>query len=129
MAECVAIAGLLLALASLAVPRIPRTHDREAALRKDLTVCRAAIQVFYDDTKHFPSTLADLSAPTAPDTGLNKQGEEEDISGWHGPYLSSVPLDPISNRPLTYCTTTAHLGHVSSSSSAHPSTGDAYASW
>jgi type II secretory pathway pseudopilin PulG len=129
IAECIAAAGLVLALATMAVPRLPRGHDRETTLRKDLTICRAAIQVFYDDTKHFPASLDDLAAKTAPSSGLDDQGEEVPITNWHGPYLSSVPQDPISRQSLSYSTAASHVGVVRSSASGDSGAGSPYASW
>ena len=68
--------------------------------------------MFYDDTKLYPTELNDLASQIPPETGRNAKGEEVELTNWHGPYLKSVPNDPVSGKPLSYVTIPPHVGTV-----------------
>lgn len=127
--EGLVVLAILLVIVGIAVPHLPRRSDKEARLRKNLTFCRAAIQIFYDDTKLYPDSIADLAATSPPDTGRNAKGEEEELTNWHGPYLHFVPNDPVSGKLLLYRTSPPNVGAVSPSATGTASNGTLYKNW
>lgn len=99
---------------------------REDQLRRDLTAVRTAITQFREDTGLWPSTLSDLTVKTAPSTGINNLGSSValDARTWRGPYLSVIPIDPITRTSFGY--TAGPTGWVSSAATGNDSRGIAF---
>ncbi|MCX8052710.1 MAG: type II secretion system protein GspG [Armatimonadetes bacterium] len=133
LVELLVVIVVLAVLAAIVLPKFMNssTRSKEAALRSDLKLLRNAIALFQADTGLYPSTLEDLAATTAPQTGLDRTGTDVAInaSDWHGPYLQEVPNDPISGNPFNYSTTAPNVGKVTSSATGTALDGTAYSSW
>ncbi len=109
-----AVMGLLLAIAA---PRYAQHVDaaREVALRQDLSAMRDAIDKYKSDQGTYPANLADLATRH---------------------YLSSVPVDPITQREDSWRVQTAPDGNASagivdvhSGADGQARDGSTYASW
>ncbi len=59
-----------------------------------------AADAFRADTGCYPATVADLAARNAPATGCDASGNPVPVTGWRGPYLNYVPLDPVGGEGL-----------------------------
>ncbi len=131
--ELLIVIVIIAVLAAIAIPKFSNSNlrSRESSLKSDLKICRDAVQNFYTDTTYYPSTLAALAATSAPATGKDSSGADQTItaSNWHGPYLQSVPNDPVSGSAFTYSTASGTVGNVTSSASGNASDGTAYSSW
>jgi general secretion pathway protein G len=129
LVELLIVIVIIAVLAAIAIPKFSNSNQRsrESSLKSE----RDAVQNYYTDTTYYPATLADLAATTAPGTGLDSAGASQTItsSNWHGPYLQSVPTDPVSGAALTYSTTSPTVGSVTSSATGNASDGTAYSSW
>lgn len=128
------LAVLVLAvLAAIVIPKFttPRIRRAESELRNDLANVRRAVRLFKQDTGTYPSTLSDLSATRPPRCGIGEDGHPTPIraSCWHGPYVESVPRDPVSNRNLAYTTHSGALGDVRSSARGKSLNNSPYATW
>lgn len=124
----VSIIGVLLAVAS---PNLVRQAQRarENALRSNLIIVRTAVITFMQDTGAFPNSLADLTAITAPANGATPgTGASLPITAadWRGPYLATIPVDPVSNATLSY---TPANGTVRSSASGNDTGGIAFSTY
>lgn len=95
------------------------------AITSDLKLMRNAISAFQADTTKYPGSLADL-AETDKTKVKDSSGTVVNANDWHGPYLETVPNDPISGAALTY---TAATGKVASSATGNGLDGTAYTTW
>jgi general secretion pathway protein G len=133
LVELLIVIVIIAVLAAIAIPKFSNSNlrSRESSLKSDLKVCRDAVNSFYADTSAYPASLSALSATTAPATGLDNTGAQYSItaSNWHGPYLLSIPNDPISGNAFNYSTTSGSVGNVTSSASGNASDGTSYSSW
>lgn len=133
LVEVLVVIVVLAVIAAIVLPKFVNSglRSREAALKSNLRIVREAINLFQTDTGLFPASLDDLSATTAPPKGLTSSGALADIdpADWNGPYLESVPNDPISGEELIYKTAGVGVGRVISSASGTASDGTAYSSW
>lgn len=133
LVELLVISVVLAVLAAVVLPRFvcASARSREAALRSDLQLVRNAVSLFRDDTGAYPRSLAALSATAAPTAGLDADGTRKTIAvaDWRGPYLESVPSDPISGKAFRYSTADGSVGTVTSSASGTALNGSAYNSW
>lgn len=133
LVELLVVIVVLAVLAAIVLPKFMNsgTRSKESALKSDLKLLRSQVSMFQADTGSFPKTLADLAATSAPLKGLDSSGAEVSItsSDWHGPYIDSVPKDPITKADFTYGTTSPDVGKVTSSSTATSSEGTAYNTW
>jgi general secretion pathway protein G len=132
---------VMVVLAVIAAIVIPKFYDRhkqakEAALKSDLKVLRNAIASFQADTGYYPLTLNDLTAANSAalstaNTGIDSTGASQTISStdYHGPYVQTVPNDPVSGSALTYSTKSGTVGNVTSSATGNALDGTAYSSW
>lgn len=127
--ELLVVIVVLAILAAIVLPKFMDSGKRskEAALKSDLKLIRNAVTLFKTDTDLYPLTLADLAATSAPAKGSDGSADVSlTASTWHGPYLQSVPTDPVSSAALTYTKTT---GTVSSSAAGNGLDGTAYSTW
>jgi len=125
---------ILAVLAAIAIPRFMNSGSRskEASLHGDLKLCRNAIQTFQNDTSAYPASISDLTATTAPTSGVDgTAGGSKAIapSDFHGPYMVAIPTDPVSGNALTYSTTAGSVGKVSSSATGSDSDGNAFSGY
>lgn len=138
--ELLVVIVIIAVLALIAIPRFQDagTRSREASLKSDLSLLRSAIATYYTDTGAFPTGLTDLTATTAPATGLSSAAASVNISSadWHGPYLqNAVPTDPVmpANTQFSYTasapTSANPIGSVKSTSTANGLDTKAYAGY
>lgn len=99
----VGVIGMLTAMATLAVTRSVRAA-REEALRSNLVAIRGALAACFQDTGLYPTELVELTLDTPMTEGWRADGNDASAtaSRWKGPYLRSVPLDPILNDDFEY---------------------------
>jgi general secretion pathway protein G len=129
LVELLVVIVVLAVLAAIVLPKFMDSGKRskEAALKSDLKLLRNAITLFKTDTDLYPLTLSDLAATAAPAKGSDGTADQNvTASNWHGPYLQSVPTDPISGAAFTYTKTT---GTVVSSAAGNGQDGTAYTTW
>lgn len=133
--ELLVVIVIIAVLALIAIPKFQDAglRSKEASLKSDLTLIRSAVATFHTDTGVYPATLADLAATTVPAAGLDKTGASASITAtdWHGPYLQSLPKDPLTNpqADFTYATTGATIGSVTSAASGTGLDGKAYSTY
>ena len=133
LVELLIVVVILAVLAAIAIPRFMDSGQRskEASLRGNLKLCRNAIELFHNDTSAWPSALSDLPGTAAPAAGKDSAGAAKSITAadYKGPYLQSVPTDPVSGAALTYSTTSPTVGKVTSSAAGNGLDGTAYSGW
>jgi general secretion pathway protein G len=133
LVELLVVIVILAVLAAIVVPKFlgAGERSREAALKSDLKVLRNAVALFYTDCKAYPSAMADLGATAAPAQGKDSSGANKAIAAadWNGPYVESVPTDPISGNAFNYSTTSPTVGKVWSSASGTARDGSNYSDW
>ena len=122
LVELLVVVVLIAVLASIAIPKFMNSglRSREAALRADLKLYRNAVELFTNDCGASPATLADLTATTAPVSGLDPAAGVKTINAadWNGPYLYALVPDPISTTAFDYSVTAGSVGVVTSSAGA-----------
>lgn len=129
LVELLVVIVVLAVLAAIVLPKFMDSgkRSRESALKSDLKLVRNAISLFRNDTGLYPLTLDDLAATTVPAKGSDGTSDVAlTASSWHGPYIQSVPVDPVSDTAYTYTKTT---GTLTSSASGNGLDGTAYSSW
>lgn len=125
--EVLVVIVILAVLAAIVLPRFVDAgrRSKEAALRSNLKLLRNAIALFHADTSYYPNSLADLA-----ETDVSKVkvagGAAVNAADWRGPYIESVPTDPVSGAAFNY---SASTGTVTSSASGNGLDGTAYSSW
>jgi general secretion pathway protein G len=134
--ELLVVIVIIAVLALIAIPRFQDagTRSKEASLKSDLSLVRSAVATYYTDTGAFPTGLPDLIATTAPATGLSSTAASVTISAtdWHGPYLQTVPSDPMQSTTTQFSytatapTASNPIGTVKSTSAAVGLNGAAY---
>ncbi|MER3496037.1 MAG: hypothetical protein C4320_04060 [Armatimonadota bacterium] len=118
---------IIAVLAAIAIPKFANSSQKskESALRANLKVVRNAVEMFKQDTGLNPVTITDVAANSAPATGNNGTGDVA-LSNWKGPYVASMPKDPVSGNDFGYTKTT---GAVLSSATGNDSNGVAFSSY
>jgi general secretion pathway protein G len=133
LVELLIVIVIIAVLAAIALPRFMDSGQRskEASLKANLKLIRNGLELFKNDTGAWPATLSDLTVTSAPATGKDNAGAAKSITAgdYKGPYLRSVPNDPIANAAFTYSTTSPNVGAVTSSASGNALDGTAYSSW
>ncbi len=98
-------------LTEFAIPPLDAAHagtlsGRRASyktLDKALTELDDAMLAFVEEHGCYPEKLADLTAATQPDHGVDASGNRVRLaSTWARPYLSDLPLDPLTRRRDTW---------------------------
>ena len=129
LVELLVVVVVLAVLAAIVLPKFMDSGKRskESALRSDLKLVRNAISMFRNDTGLYPLTLDDMAATAAPAKGSDGTSDVDlTASSWHGPYMQSVPTDPVSLAAYTYTKTT---GTIVSSASGNGMDGTAFSTW
>jgi general secretion pathway protein G len=130
LVELLIVIIVIAVLAAIAIPKFVNSSERskESSLTGDLKLVRNAVQIFQSDTGYFPATLGDLSAVAAPANGKDATGATQAIlaANWKGPYITSIPNDPVSGSALTYSITSPTVGQVNSSASGNDSNGNPF---
>ena len=133
LVELLVVIVVLAVLAAIVLPKFMNsgTRGKESALKSDLKLMRNAVTLFFTDSGVYPNALADLAATTAPANGKDSTGSGASItaSDWHGPYLESIPKDPVSGAAFNYSTSSGSVGRVTSSASGNGLDGTAYSTW
>ena len=133
--ELLVVIVIIAVLALIAIPKFVDAGKRskESSLKSDLSLLRSAVATYYTDTGAYPTTLADLSATTAPANGVSSGGVATPISAsdWHGPYIQgAAPTDPMLTTPTQFAYTgsgtSGGIGTVKSTSTATGLDGNAY---
>ena len=114
--ELLVVLAIIATLLAIAVPSYFASLDvaRETALKKDLSVMRAAIDQYHGDRGRYPETLQELVEAR---------------------YLRKIPVDPISGLADRWIpeaageTGPAGLRDVHSGTAGNGQDGSAYASW
>lgn len=91
----VMIGLLAAAVTTAAVQRPLDFDDQRTELTEALLECRT-------DTGLYPRTLAELTTADAPPVGIDSSGNEAPLTGWHGPYLTTLPIDPTMGERDTW---------------------------
>lgn len=133
LAEMMTVVGIIGMIAVMAVPQYvgATRRAREDALRSNLALVRAAVDAFRGDTGLFPNALTDLTATSAPANGRNESGTSIAITSgdWRGPYLRTLPTDPVSGVALNYSVSSPTVGRVTSSATGNDSRGVAFSAY
>ncbi len=125
----VTILGVLSGLAVINFSAQSR-NVREDQLRLSLRSVRTAVRAFQQDTQFYPASLSDLARKTAPTTAMKSNGTlgaGYDSRYWRGPYLSAVPLDPMTGGAFQYVP--GDNGYVRSAAPGNDSRGVAFSSY
>lgn len=113
--ELIVVIVILGVLAALAIPRMSRGADEEVAaqLRRELTVLRTAIDLYYQDHHAFPGQRSDgtpegaagseaafLSQLTQETDRYGRLAEPSGAAQRFGPYLArGIPPCPVARQP------------------------------
>ena len=131
LVELLIVIIIIAVLAAIAIPKFSSSSQRskESSLRANLKLVRNAIDLFRADTGAYPANMAGLT--TSPTSGLNASAGTCTIAAtdWRGPYLQTVPNDPVSGAAMTYGTSATDVGTVKSSMTGNGLDGTAYSSW
>jgi len=127
LVELLIVIIVIAVLAAIAIPKFVNSSARskEASLHADLKLVRDGIELFHNDTGFYPAVLTDLAVIVAPANGKDSTGTAQTITAinWKGPYLATLPDDPVSGNALTYSVTSPTVGQVNSSMSGADSAG------
>lgn len=129
LVELLVVIVVLAILAAIALPKFMDSGKRskEAALKSDLKLLRNAVTLYKADTDLYPLTLSELAATAAPAKGNDGTADVNLTAAlWHGPYLQSLPDDPVGGAAFAYTKTT---GVVASSTAGTALDTTAYSSW
>lgn len=131
--ELLVVVVVLAVLAAVVLPKFANSSQRskESALKADLKMIRNAVQLYKNDTGAYPKLLSDLAGTSAAAQGLDAGGTAQAITAgdWRGPYVESLPNDPVSGSAFTYTTTSPGVGNVKSSATGNDSSGVAFSSY
>lgn len=121
---------VILALAVVAAILLPKmmgsnTRAKETDLRDDLKMLRNAVDAFHADTGQYPAALGDLAETDVTKVRVSG-GDIVAKADWYGPYVESVPYDPVSGGAFRYVDST---GKVSCATSGPSIDGSRYSSW
>ncbi|RYG22751.1 prepilin-type N-terminal cleavage/methylation domain-containing protein [bacterium] len=133
LVELLIVIVVLAVLAAIVIPKFADSSSRgkESSLKANLKIVRNAVELFKNDTGAYPAALSDLSASSAPASGKDSAAATKTITAgdFKGPYLSSVPNDPVSGSALTYSVASGTVGKVSASATGSDSAGTAFSTY
>ena len=100
LVELIIVIVILAALAGAVIPAFTsnKNQARGARIQADLEAIKSAMYVYKADTGAFPGAISDL---------VNNSGN---VSGYNGPYLDRLPVNPCSNN---YTYNNASMGTAS----------------
>jgi type II secretion system protein G len=136
--ELLVVMVVLVIIAAIAIPKMYARGEqsKESALHSDLALVRNAIASFQADTGYYPLKLTDLTVLTSAtlstaNTGVDSTGAHQTIvaTNFHGPYLQSLPTDPVSGNAFTYSVASPTVGNVTSSAAGNGLDGTAFSTW
>lgn len=106
LVELLIVIVILGVMAAVVVPKFQDAslRGRESSLRANLKLIRGAIERFKADTGMIPQALADIAATSAPAEGIDRTNNKVtlEVGRWSGPYLDSLPADPVSDLDWKY---------------------------
>jgi len=119
---------------AIAVPNMRGMTNRakEQSLRQTLYTLRSAVSRVREDTGNYPVQLTDLTLRTAPTNMRNNTGTSvanPQPTNWRGPYLQSIPVDPVSNANFNYSINSSGLFSVTSSATGSDSAGKPFTTY
>lgn len=133
LVELLIVIVVLAVLAAIVIPKFSDSSARgkESSLKTDLKLVRNAVELFKNDTGAYPAALSDLAATAAPASGKDSAAATKTITAadFKGPYLTSVPTDPVSGSALTYSVTAGTVGKVSASATGSDSAGTLFSTY
>jgi len=96
LVEMLLVLVILATLAAIVYPKVANRSEqaRITAAQTQISNFKTALDAFEVDTGHYPKGRNGL-------TDLIQQ--PRDATGWHGPYLDSVPKDPWGNDYIYEC--------------------------
>jgi len=107
---------ILAVVAAITVPSLidATARAKVSARLGNLSQLQEAVDRCRADTGAFPADLNSLTSAAAPDRGLDVAGNTIPITpgSWHGPYIESVPLDPVAGKKYLYGTIPPKVGLV-----------------
>ncbi len=124
LVELLVVIVVLAVLAAIVLPKFVNSSARskESALQADLRELRNAVSAFQVDTGRYPNALADL-AESDETRVRGADGAAVNARDWHGPYIESVPTDPVTGTAFKYDKNT---GKVSSGAVGTGPSGNLY---
>jgi len=133
LVELLIVIVIIAVLAAIAIPRFMDSgvRSKESSLKANLKLLRNGIELFHSDTGAWPAVISDLTVSAPPAAGKDNTGASKNISGpdFHGPYIRTIPNDPIANAGFTYSITSPTVGVVTSSAAGNGLDGTAYSTW
>ena len=104
--ELIVVVTIIGILAAIAVANVKNAQNRarEAALKDDLRTLRSAIDNFYADKQHYPSSLAELKEQhyirDIPKDPITQKADWEEVSANVDPNdPNGSPVDPTASDP------------------------------
>jgi general secretion pathway protein G len=94
LVELLIVVVVIAVIAAIAYPKFGNASQVsfESAAKAEIKVLRNASTQFQADTGAWPASLDDLTAASAPASGLDSNGNTIPIvQGWNGPYVMAVP--------------------------------------
>ncbi|NLN77181.1 MAG: prepilin-type N-terminal cleavage/methylation domain-containing protein [Armatimonadetes bacterium] len=127
LVELLVVIVVLAVLAAIVLPKFmdSSARSKESALKSDLKLARTAISLFHADTGKYPQSVQDL-VESDKSKVKDQNGATVSATDWHGPYLDSVIIDPVSGNELVYDNNT---GKITSSATGNGLDGTAYNTW
>jgi general secretion pathway protein G len=113
--ELLVVITALAALAAIVLPKFMNTttRGRESALKSDLKQIRGALANFNQDTGCYPLTIDDLTKSNAERVRAwnpsSSSRTSVHVRDWHGPYMVSIPNDPVSHSAYNYDSVTGNV--------------------
>ena len=133
LVELLIVIVILGVMAAVVVPKFQDAslRGRESSLRANLILIRVAIERSIADTDLMPQDLADLAATTEPGLGVDTDNNKVPFGAgdWRGPYLDSIPQDPVSNSAWYYEVSTKLRYTVRSDAPGNGLNGIPYVNW
>lgn len=137
--ELLIVIIVIAVLAAIALPKFVDSglRSKEASLKANLRVLRQAYERCVQDTGLAPRSIEALTRSSSPAFGYDVSSGFDDATSkpmsatdWHGPYLYSVPQDPITNDDFDYSQPRGGMIHpIHSTGSQRSTEGTRYYTW
>ncbi|MCE5199394.1 MAG: type II secretion system protein GspG [Armatimonadota bacterium] len=107
LVELLVVVVVLAVLAAIVLPKFMDSGNRSkaSAQKSDMKIVKNAVELFHADTGYYPNDLTDLTKANGTTVNTWNGSASETLataSDYHGPYLESVPNDPVKNAPFVY---------------------------